>query len=1609
MLNFCEISRVPLRWKHLGNTVYEMQLWFNRNIFYVTISRNCQVQILNSKISEFIHSVNFEEGKNTFYLTIDGKPLRDHLLICDYGNMNGRKINIHFTGMIGGVNNDYRLYTLVKECEDDLCYKEFTLQGDDISDMGWKIMNDKLQQYLSLHGALDEQYGGKIFYFFTTGYHSYTMYKRVETFTELVSWLELVSRSLVGRPLLDTALNLMSKTKNLYRQGFADDIEQGVNFIKERLGDVEKMKEHPVLSRVIKLYKYLLVQGLLKQYGFELNEEQYSGFERKAMYAAYSSSNDLYMHAAESALFMLSKFFEWRKTGDICVFNYNESVHSKWSNEASEILALAPFTSNIEAHGLTYYEFRSRLNDVIEKGEAYSRYIFKASNIEAMEIKRKLYSLKLLKNTQITKQAAMETRESPFGVLIAGLSAQAKSTLTKLMYYHYAKVFKLPCESHYMFTRTATDEYWSNFDSSMWCILIDDAAPFKPGVIGDVDPTVKEILNVINNVPYCPPQAALEDKGKTPIMAKLALVTTNTIHLNASAYFESDLALRRRIPFVIDVKVKPQYTKPNSTMVDPEKLSMMDDEYPDFWIIDLYEVKSVKECDKERAVLEKVASYSDINDFLEVYTTSILKHAENQFKVKVSDSLLKNLSICEKCFRTTKRCECVTLQSLDIHTIEVPASVWFYKKQNKTLCYIKNKFVCAKDYFLDKILECLWILCKNLCVRFCQNVTRFLFSLLSEPLQSKYIGKIINSCDQPKGFAIFLAICGTVVAGMKFLIECNKNKTKINQETVQEQGNIYSTTEEDFEKTQESNVWYNNNVNITNLEIPVCGKSLVDATPDKLRNVFSKNVCYVSVREPSVKIRSMNGYFIKGNICMVPAHIFPEYDTEVEITIILDDTINGITGNVKFLLHTSLVVFNRAKDLAVFAVRVLPPKKDILKFWNEKAECVPTMVTYIYRESCGVLKYRNIYNVQNLGPTRPMNSNLVLSMHMGTCSDESYNGLCGALVLANTPQGMAIMGHHVAGNAKDHCYNTFQRDDIEILLQQVESLDGIKTVNGEYNPQLDIQGKPCKIVPPHPKSLIRYIEKGRLHVIGTIVGFQPQPKSKVQPMVLCEKFLNYYKVTNNYTKPYMLGWEPWRNNVIEMVDIPVNFDRKLLKNCADSFLKDIVKGLPDKWEASLILLSEKAAVNGLPGVKYIDGINRKSSMGFPWNCTKKKYLEPDVCDKYPEGVNLPQEVWERVENIKSSYKKGERSYPVFTGHLKDEAIPIEKYKARKTRLFTSSPVDSSLVTRQYYLTFVKLVQENKLTFEACPGTVCQSDEWEVFYRYLVQHSEDTIIAGDFSKFDKHMAAEFILQAFRIIIELHRLAGFDNDHLNVMWGIAYDTAYPLCNIKGDLVEMFGTNPSGHSLTVIINSLVNSLYMRYAYSMSHPQKHCEDFKNNVNLLTYGDDNAMGVSPSCNWFNHTAIQNNLATIGVKYTMAEKDAVSVPYLHISKISFLKREWSWNADLNVHLAKLDEKSIIKSLTMNIPSSDVDRYMHMAQVIQTANDEYFFYGEEIHTERRKFFLTLFEDEPMKFYKDTINLPTWAELKERYLSASKKYETLLFKNSHRDLVVPVRVI
>jgi hypothetical protein len=226
----------------------------------------------------------------------------------------------------------------------------------------------------------------------------------------------------------------------------------------------------------------------------------------------------------------------------------------------------------------------------------------------------------------------------------------------------------------------------------------------------------------------------------------------------------------------------------------------------------------------------------------------------------------------------------------------------------------------------------------------------------------------------------------------------------------------------------------------------------------------------------------------------------------------------------------------------------------------------------------------------------------------------------------------------------------------------------------------------------------------------------------------------------------------------------------------------------------------------------------------------------------------------------------------------------------------------------------------------------------------------------------------------------------------MRGIVIEISNPLYEYDGIFIQMLGSNPSGHPLTVIINNIVNSLYLRYAYYSMHTKAGdviIPRFDVNIVLSCYGDDNAAGVSKNERLFNHTTLAQELAEIGITYTMADKGSESVPFLPLSEISFLKRKFRYDEDIGMYLAPIEENSIAKFLHnyRKTKGTDVLPSTIAAQALKGASREYFQWGRETFEKRTQQLKEVADTTGIRAVCGTF--PTWEDLREEYLDAGQK--------------------
>ena len=137
-------------------------------------------------------------------------------------------------------------------------------------------------------------------------------------------------------------------------------------------------------------------------------------------------------------------------------------------------------------------------------------------------------------------------------------------------------------------------------------------------------------------------------------------------------------------------------------------------------------------------------------------------------------------------------------------------------------------------------------------------------------------------------------------------------------------------------------------------------------------------------------------------------------------------------------------------------------------------------------------------------------------------------------------------------------------------------------------------------------------------------------------------------------------------------------------------------------------------------------------------------------------------------------------------------------------------------------------------------------------------------------------------------------------------------------------------------------------------------------------------MGVHPECYWFDHTKMVETLAQIGITYTMADKEAESVPFIDVKDASFLKRSWRYEPELQLMVCPIEHDSIDKMLTMCVASKTVSPELQAVAVLDTACREYFWYGKKTFMEKRKLFEDWIAELNLDVYMDR-DLPNWDQL------------------------------
>lgn len=1385
----------------------------------------------------------------------------------------------------------------------------------------------------------------------------------------------------------------------------------------------KNLKDSFVVDKVRQLCYFALSHCLLDRAGITFNKLNYSRSEALALKKLHGSKLNFVENLIELTLFTCQQGVQVMQTGSISCLYHSPETYKAFGAEAELLLRQSKCLTNPSPHGFTVEDYTKRLRETLETGRSIQKQNKYLSPMEKRVVSQTVLDLSLAEDDLLTKNDARQMRQAPFGVLVCGKSSIGKSSLVQIIAIYLAKIMKLPVGPEYIYQRTPTEAYWNGFTSEMHTWVGDDAGFMRPEIAKAGDPSVMELIQILNNIPFSPDQACLEDKGRTPFRAKIAIVTTNTHDLNTSFYYSYPAAAQRRLPIVITPYVKKKYQKkdpkgPPDGTLDSAKVPH-DDAYPDYWMFDIELVLTPPPTSKAKvATYKKIACQVNLRYLLTFLKEKAREHVDAQQAMLGSMCTMQNEDLTECCELPKQLCQCQPARNAR------PQSAMEYVGYAAVLLMVPQFLLALFKIFA---LQRLYFRVTSWSESVSGFATRIRKcsprDILTSPITRlrAYLNDISAQRSDPEFWSRMGSRVRTGVGHPLFLISIAGVMTYIYKvyRTRVLMGDAQSSSPEDkpdsvsaptptvikeiavkpvsppdltpFESddsrphahaTERDNVWRTTEFDLSTIEISNASRCLMGQEQTLIekirRNTYSMSFIIGD------HMASTNALCLGGNIFIANLHAFEKMGYGVDVVFRTRPKTAGVTPAVNFRLLKSRMKKFPERDIVAFEMLSLPPHKKLGDYF-----IAPTFNAICNGEMYALDKEDRPHEIHLKAVKRQCAHSAVLKKKLdlliGTAKNEvTREGMCGSALLLHTPQGPAIGGIHTLGNGDQ-------------AMSVVVDTEFVSQVMAEFSPfvvqssavQLDSDDIPYVLGPLHPKSAARFIEHGTLDVYGSQVGFRPRPKSRVRESIGAP-FLREHGYIDMHTRPKLSGWKPWHTNLAEITNPPYKFDENIVEAAALGYFNDIRPHLTAEMMMHLKPLTIKEAINGISSVAYLDPVKKNTSMGHPWRRQKTKFVVPLPPDENgDEPFEFTEEVMERIANRDAAYRKGFRTNPIFVASPKDEPVTFEKAEKGKTRLFSGAPVDFTVCMRKYFMPLIRLMQNNKLLFESAVGTVCQSAEWTELYEYITQYGLDRIIAGDFSKFDKRMAALFIKWAFRILCLFAEVSGnYSHEDLLAMHAIADDVAHAWTDFNGDLIQMMGTNPSGQALTVIINGLVNSLYARYVYILNEPNHDVSTFRNNIAYLTYGDDNIMGVNEDCDFFNHTIFRDGLAGIDIGYTMADKNAESVPFIHISQASFLKRTWRYEPDIEGYTCPLEHDSINKMLMINVRSKNVVPEVQYASVLDSAAREYFYYGREVFEEKRALLLELIEHLDLAQYMSG-ELPTYQLLIDAWKDNSKR--------------------
>jgi hypothetical protein len=724
---------------------------------------------------------------------------------------------------------------------------------------------------------------------------------------------------------------------------------------------------------------------------------------------------------------------------------------------------------------------------------------------------------------------------------------------------------------------------------------------------------------------------------------------------------------------------------------------------------------------------------------------------------------------------------------------------------------------------------------------------------------------------------------------------------------------------------------------------PKMSKIAATTTAADLKEMVAHSSRVVIIKSKGEMFGTVNGLMVAGNVIMIPSHALPdtdEFDIETTSTPLVPSAKTKdqkVTRNMVYTLPE--------RDMSLVHLPSAPPSRNFAEFFPETEPTFRSRATVcvfksheneIYESYQPIRPYYNDKNERSLtyigrkekpgtfyGVSQKLHQFTIENPFICELEFDSFSGLCGSSYI-DTEKAL-IYGFHVAGYTAGGHTGWLTSITKPMINKGLESLQkrshalvthsaGVVNVD-PYNTGYTIENaKPLYLREDGMGAEAVVTFMGKVKKCGQELASNARSPYIPTPFKGVKEILGECKHIPP-TKPNDIAKSMKTLNKLH--DPVQHYEHAILEKAVNDYRDqtlECIRTNKEELRDVLRMYSQEEAMDGTHDGNLC-GLPNATSAGYGIDKSKKHCLVRDPMDEsltqIPREFSDTFDVQSEIDRTEECWRNGTRSEPIYKASSKvNELLPIKKARD-KVRKFYGSPFANFVASRKVLGGIPIFMRKFWRETECLVGVNPMSGEWQEFEKFLTKFGDQHMIAGDFSGFDTRMAAQITSSAAKIMVSWYEEMGLNEKDLELLKGALSDIIIPNILFDGDLYRFANGNPSGNLITVQLNSICNSIMMRYVYYALN-RKVARRFCENVTLGTYGDDNAMGVRKDCGWFNHSACLAEFEKIGIGYTMADKDAKSVPYLPLSQISFLKRGFQYHEELATIVAPIEEDSILK-------------------------------------------------------------------------------------------------